>query len=188
MPTAKDIKPGMLVVTQGAPCLIKEVFAQSPSARGAQMIYKYRAVNLLTKQKVDLTLRGGDSLPEADFERRAAKLMFTDATHAHWLDQQDYNTHSLPLEAVREEVPYLTTETEGVFVLLYNGEPVGVQPPVAVVLRITQCDPAVRGNSATARTKPLTLETGLVVHGPEYLAEGELAKVDTRTGEFLGRG
>ena len=63
----------------------------------------------------------------------------------------------------------------------------GLQLPVVVELKVTQCDPGVRGNSATGRTKPATLETGLVVHVPEYLAEGEMVKVDTRSGEFLSR-
>ena len=71
--------------------------------------------------------------------------------------------------------------------LIYNDECVGLQLPVVVELKVTQCDPGVRDNSATGRTKPATLETGLVVYVPEYLAQGETVKVDTRTGEFLSR-
>jgi elongation factor P len=71
--------------------------------------------------------------------------------------------------------------------LVYNGQCVGIQLPTAVELTVTECDPAIRGNSATARTKPATLETGLIVQVPEYLKEGERIKVDTRTGEFLSR-
>ena len=66
---------------------------QSPSARGAATIYKYRARNLVTKQKIDIVLRGGESLDEADFERRPVKFMYADATHMHFLDQQDYNQY-----------------------------------------------------------------------------------------------
>ena len=71
--------------------------------------------------------------------------------------------------------------------LIYNDECVGIQLPVAVELEVTECDPAVRGNSATSRTKPATLETGLIVQVPEYLKQGEKIKVDTRNGEFLSR-
>jgi elongation factor P len=71
--------------------------------------------------------------------------------------------------------------------LIYNGECVGVQLPTAVELKIAVCDPAARGNSATGRTKPATLETGLVIQVPEYMTQGEIVKVDTRTGEFLSR-
>jgi elongation factor P len=64
---------------------------------------------------------------------------------------------------------------------------VGIQVPLTVELKVVQCDPSIKGASATARTKPATLETGLVVHVPEYLSEGERIKVDTRTGAYLSR-
>jgi elongation factor P len=160
---------------------------QSPSARGGATLYKYRARNLVTKQKVDIVLRGGESLPEADFAKRAVKFMYADATHMHFLDQEDYNQYSLPLEDISEETKYLTESLEGVQALIYNDECVGLQLPTSVELKVTECDPGVKGNSATGRTKPAKLETGLVVQVPEYLSQGEMVKVDTRTGEFLSR-
>jgi elongation factor P len=184
---AKDIKNGAVLNYNGAPCIIESISVQSPSARGAATLYKYRARNLVTKQKIDIVLKGGESLDEADFERRPAKLMYADATHMHFLDQTDYNQYSLPLEDVEYEAKFLTEALEGVQALIYNGECVGIQLPTVVELKVTQCDPGVKGNSATGRTKPATLETGLIVHVPEYLSEGEVVKVDTRTGEFLSR-
>jgi elongation factor P len=184
---AKDIKRGLIVNFDGAPCMIETINVQSPSARGAATYYKYRARNLLTKQKVDITLRGGESLPEADFSKRPVKYMYADGTHLHFLDQADFNQYALAAEDLREESQFLSEELEGVSALIYNDECVGIAIPQTVSLRITQCDPQVRGNSATGRTKPATLETGLVIQVPEYLAEGELVKVDTRTGEFLSR-
>jgi elongation factor P len=184
---AKDIKPGHVVTYQDAPCMIETVHVQTPSARGAATLYKYRARNLITRQKVDITLRGGDSLDEADFRRRAVKFMYADATDLHFLDQQDYNQYSLPAEDCREQSQYLTEDLDGVMALIYEDRCVGIQLPVAVVLRVVECDPAVKGASATARTKPARLETGLIVQVPEYLTEGETIKVDTRTGEFLSR-
>ena len=82
---------------------------------------------------------------------------------------------------------FVTPGLEGMMALIYNDECVGIQLPVAVELEVTECDPAVRGNSATSRTKPATLETGLIVQVPEYLKQGEKIKVDTRNGEFLSR-
>jgi len=184
---AKEIKPGTLVVYQSDPCLVKSINVQSPTARGAATLYKYRTLNLRSKQKVDITLKGGESLEVADFSRRPIKYMYADATHRHFLDQQDYNQYSLPLDEVAEESQYVTEELEGVLALIYNDECIGIEVPMTVVLKVAQCDPGVRGNSATGRTKPATLETGLVVTVPEYLSEGELIKVDTRTGEFLSR-
>ncbi len=184
---AKEIKPGAIVNYHDAPCLIESVNVQSPSARGAATFYKYRARNLITKQKVDITLRGGDSLEPADFSRRPVKYMYADATHLHFLDQQNYETYPLSKEDLADEARYLTDDLEGVQVLIYNDQPVGIQLPVAVELTVTECDPGVRGDSATGRTKPAKLETGLVVQVPEYLEQGERIKVDTRTGQFLSR-
>jgi elongation factor P len=183
----KDIKTGTVVSFQGAPCLVETISVQSPSARGAATLYKYRARNLITRQKVDIVLRGGDTIDEADFERRPVKLMYADGSHVHFLDQQDYNQYSLLAADLAEELQYLTADLDGVQALIHNDECVGLQLPLVVELKVTQCDPAVRGNSATSRTKPATLETGLVVQVPEYLAEGELVKVDTRTGAYLSR-
>jgi elongation factor P len=184
---AKDIKTGMVLNFNEAPCMIETINVQSPSARGAATYYKYRARNLLTKQKVDITLKGGESLAEADFEKRAVKFMYGDATHMHFLDQTDFNQYSLPIEDLEEERKYLTEELEGVQALIYNGECVGLQVPQTIELHITECDPGVKGNSATGRTKAAKLETGLVVQVPEYLSQGEKVKVDSRTGEYLSR-
>jgi elongation factor P len=184
---AKDIKRGSVVSYGDAPCMIESVSVQSPSARGAATYYKFRARNLITRQKVDITLRGGESLAEADFQRRAVKMMYADAAEMHFLDQVDFNQYSLPVEDLPDEKNYLTDQLEGVLALIHNDQCIGIQLPAAVELTITQCDPAVRGNSATSRTKPATLETGLVIQVPEYLAEGTTVKVDTRTGEFLSR-
>lgn len=184
---AKEIKPGSVVNYQDAPILIETVNVQTPSARGAATLYKFRGRHLVSGQKTDITLKGTESLDEADFERRAVNLMYSDATHVHLLDQTDYNQYSLPLEQVSEQMHYVTEALQGMSALIYNGECVGLQLPLTVELTITQCDPAVRGNSATSRTKPATLETGLTVQVPEYLKQGERIKVDTRTGDFLSR-
>ena len=184
---AKEIKRGAVVNYNDAPCMIESLTVQTPSARGAATFYKYRARNLITKQKVDITLRGTESLDEADFERRAIKYLYADATHLHFMDSENYEQYDLAKEDVADESDYLTEELEGVAALIYNDQCVGIQVPMTVELKVTECDPGVRGNSATSRTKPATLQTGLVVQVPEYLSQGEIVKVDTRTGEYLSR-
>ena len=111
---AKEIKPGAVVNYQGAPILIETITVQSPSAQGAATLYKFRGRNLVTKQKIDITLKGGDVLDAADFGRREVKLMYCDATHVHLLDQGDYNQYSLPAGGTGSRVGVLTTELEGV--------------------------------------------------------------------------
>jgi elongation factor P len=185
---AKEIKNGSVVNYQGAPVLITSTTVQTPSARGAATLYKFRGRDLVAKQKVDITLKGTDSLEEADFEKRPVKMMYSDATELHLLDQQDYNQYSVPLEDVEDERYYLTEDLEGVLALIYNDECVGLQLPTTVELQVVECDPAVKGDSATKRNKPAKLQTGLVVQVPDYLTQGERIKVDSRTGTFISRG
>lgn len=184
---AKEIKSGTIVVFQEQPALIESVSVQSPSARGASTLYLFRARHVVTGQKIDIKLKGGESLEQADFERRPVSVMYSDATTLFLLDQTDYQQYELPLDDVQEELQYVTEGLEGILALIYNEQCVAIQIPNTVELTVAQCDPAVKGNSATSRTKPATLETGLTIQVPEYLKEGERVKVDTRTGEFLSR-
>jgi elongation factor P len=184
---AKDIKRGHIVNYNGAPCMIETINVQSPSARGAATLYKFKARNLISKQKVDITLKGADSLNEADFAKRPVKYMYSDPAEVHFLDQEDYNDFILPKQDLEEELNYLTENLEGVMALIYNDQCVGIQLPLAVELKVVECDPGIKGASATSRTKPAKLETGLVVQVPEYLVEGETIKVDTRNGAYISR-
>ena len=184
---AKDLKPGGIVLHSDAPHIVESVKVQSPSARGGSTLYKFRARNLVTRQKADFTCKGTDNLAEADFQRREVSLMYSDADQVHFLDSGDYNQFSIDATDVAEEMPYVTENLGGILALVYNGECVGIQLPPSVELQITECDPGVKGNSATSRNKPAKLETGLTIQVPEYLKQGETIKVDTRTGDFLGR-
>lgn len=184
---AKDIKTGTVVVHDNAPVLIENISVSTPSARGASTLYRFRARNVVTRQKVDITLKGTDSLELADFQKRQVNVMYCDATHMHLMDQENYQQYSLPLEDIENERAYIKDGMENLVALIYNDECVGLQLPAAVELLVVECDPAVRGNSATSRTKPAKTETGLVVQVPEYLKQGETIKVDTRNGAFLSR-
>ncbi|TWT86845.1 Elongation factor P-like protein [Pseudobythopirellula maris] len=184
---AKDIKTGTIVVQNGAPCLIETINVQSPSARGGATIYKFRARNLVTKNKVDITLKGTEGLEDADFKKREVNLMYTEPGQVHFMDTETFEQYSIAADDVADEMQYVSEGLQGILALIYNDECVGINLPATVELKIAQCDPGVKGNSATGRTKPVTLETGAQVQAPEYLAEGEVIKVDTRTHEFLGR-
>ena len=154
--------------------MIETINVQSPSARGAATFYKYRARNLITKQKVDITLRGGESLPEADFQKRPVKFMYADPDRGPFPRRGQLRAvRAAVRRPERRDCKYLTENLEGVQALIYNDQCVGIQLPVTVELKVVQCDPGIKGASATARTKPATLETGLVVQVPEYLSEGE---------------
>ena len=184
---AKELKPGGIVLHNDAPHVIEAVNVQSPSARGGATLYKFRARNLVTKQKADFTCKGTDNVDEADFQRREVTLMYSDADQIHFLDSVDYNQYSIPSDDITEEMQYVTEGLQGMLALIYNDQCVGLQLPATVELQIVECDPGVKGNSATSRNKPAKLETGLIIQVPEYLKQDEVIKVDTRTGDFLGR-
>ena len=154
---------------------------------GCLHAYKFRGRNLISKQKIDFTLKGTESVESADFSRHPAQFIYGDPTHLHFLDLSTFEQHDFPVKDLAEEVQYLTESLEAIQILIFEEQAVGIQLPLAVELAVTHCDPATRGNSATGRTKPATLETGLVVQVPEYLEQGVRIKVDTRTGEFLSR-
>ena len=184
---AKDIKNGYVVVHNGDPIVIEKISVQSPSARGGATIYKFRGRNAISKQKVDISLKGTESLDEADFQKRSVNFMYADATHLHFLDQTDFQQYSLEMGDIENERMYIKEGSEGIVALIYNEGCIGLQMPSAVELQITQCDPGVKGNSATSRTKSAKLETGLEIQVPEYMKEGETVKVDTRTAAYLSR-
>ena len=184
---AKDSKPGAIVLHNDSPHMIESVSVQSPSARGGATLYKFRARNLVTRQKADFACKGTDNLEEADFQRREVTLMYSDGEQVHFLDSGDYNQYSILAADIANEMQYVTENLAGMLALIYNEECIGIKLPATVELQITECDPGVKGNSATSRNKSAKLETGLTIQVPEYLKQDETVKVDTRTGDFLGR-
>jgi elongation factor P len=184
---AKDFKRRMVVEIDGVPHMIEQIQVQTPSARGAATLYKLKARNLLTRTRVEKTYKGTDSLPEASFERRPVQYLYRDPEALHFMDAADFNQFSLPAEDVEDQLPFMTENMEGVQALVVNDEVLGIEIPATVNLEIVETNPAVRGNSATGRTKPATLSTGHVVQIPEHIDSGVVVKVDTETGEYLGR-
>jgi len=103
------------------------------------------------------------------------------------MDVEDYSEIAFNAEDISEELQYITEDMEGMQALISDGKTLGLELPPVATLEITACDPSMRGASATARTKPATLTTGLIVQVPEYLSPGEMIRVDTKTAAFLGR-
>jgi elongation factor P len=184
---ASDLKRGDIVKIDGDPHIVETVKVQTPSARGALTLYKIRFRNLKTKRKVDQSLRGDDGLAEADFERRPVQYLFGDAASITVMDLQDYSQFTLVKEDIEDEWPYLTESGEGLIAISSEGRVLGLEVPTFVSLEIVETRPSVKGGSVTARTKPATLSTGLVVQVPEYMAVGEVIRVDTRTGEYASK-
>ncbi len=187
MYTTSDLKRGLIIETDGGPHLVEGVTANAPTARGASMIYKVRMRNLRTKVKVDKVYRGGETFGIPDVDRRPVQFLYSDATAYHFMDQKTYEQFALQASDLEWERQFLVDDMEGIVAFYYNEAPLALELPNSVPLEITETAPAVKGNSATGRTKPATLETGLVVQVPEHITQGTRVLVDTRTGEFGGR-
>lgn len=187
MVPAKDFKRRMVVEIDGSPHMIEQIQVQTPSARGAATLYKIKARNLKTKSRVEKAYRGTDALNESSFERRPVQYLYRDPDGCHFMDSTDFNQFSFTIDDLRDQLPYMTENMEGVEALVVDDEVIAVELPDTVDLPITETAPGVRGNSATGRTKPATLSTGHVIQVPEHLDGGVTVRVDTRTGEYLGR-
>ena len=141
----------------------------------------------MTKNKVDHTVRGEEMYQPMDFERRLVQYLFRDRDTCTFMDTENFTQFELLAEDIEEQLAFLVEEIEGIYALLSDGNVLAIELPPSVDLAIVQCDPSMRSASATARQKNATLETGLHILVPEYMEEGEVVRVDTRTGKFMSR-
>jgi elongation factor P len=184
---AKDFKRRMVVEIDGAPHMIEHIQVQTPSARRAATLYEIKARNLRTKTRTEKSYRGADSLNESSFKRRPIQFLYSDPDALHFMDSESFNQFSAPLDELCDQELYMSEDMEGVDALVVDDEVIAFEPPEMVELAIVEAAPDVRGNSATGRTKPAKLATGAIVQVPDDLDQGVTVRVDTRTGEYLGR-
>ncbi|HEV3122786.1 MAG TPA: elongation factor P [Isosphaeraceae bacterium] len=187
MVPAKDFKRRMVVEIDGEAHIIEQIQVQTPSARGAATLYKVKARNLKTRARLERTYRGTEGLNESSFERRPVQYLYRDSDRFHFMDSADFNQFTLPADDLEEQASFMTENMEGVEALWVNDEVIGIELPDTVELAIIETAPGIRGNSATGRTKPATLSTGFMIQVPEHLDPGVTVRVDTRTGNYLGR-
>ena len=187
VPLAKDCKRGQIVEKDDAPYAIEKIEVKSPSARGASTLYKMRARNLKTGLKTDWSLDGTDLLKEADFQRKPVQYLYNDGTEFHFMDEENANQFAFTEDKLGEQVQYLSENMTGLTYLVYNDQAIGIQLPSVIESEIVETSPGIRGSSATGRTKPAKLATGLTVQIPEYLDNGDRVRVDTETGLYVGR-
>ncbi len=187
MPKASDLKKGDVVTIDDAPHVVKQLEAKSPSARGAATLYKIRFDNLISGQKRDESLKGDDFLAEADYQKVQVLFSYMDGDDYVFMNTDDYSQYSLSPDSLEDQKAYLTDGLEGITALLVEGNIVAVELPQSVVMEIVETAPGIKGASASARTKPATMATGLVVQVPEYIEQGELIKVNTTNDKFMSR-
>ena len=187
MPKASEIKKNAAIEFNGRVYFIKDIERSVPQGRAGGSLYRMRMYDVVTGQKVDETFKDSDMLNFADLTRRNAAFSYMDGDAYVFMDSEDYTPYHLDKEAIADEVLFINEQTEGLQVIVLEDQLVGVVLPSTVELEITECEPSVKGNSATARTKPATMSTGLVVQVPEHISQGDVIRINVEERKFLGR-
>ena len=182
--STNEFRSGLKVMLDGDPCAIMENEFVKPGK--GQAFNRVRLRNLKTGRVWERTFKSGESLEGADVTDRDMDYLYFDGEFYHFMEPNTFEQHQADANIVGDASLWLK-EQDTVVVTLYNGAPLAVTPPNHVELEITQTDPGLKGDTAQGGTKPATLSTGAVVKVPLFLNEGEMVRVDTRTGEYLSR-
>ena len=178
-----EFKKGLRIMFDGQPYAIVDFQHVKPGKGGAFVRTKLKHMRL--GKVIDNTFRSGEKVDLVDFDDKTMQFLYKDDRY-HFMDTESYEQVSLSADEVGDARDYLKENIE-VQVLYIDGSPVTVELPNFVEIAIARTDPGVRGDTAQGGTKPATLETGAVINVPLFLNEGDVVKVDTRTGDYLGR-
>jgi elongation factor P len=184
---AIEIKRKTYFEFEDAPYVCLDVEVSKPTARGGQTLVRVKMRNLITRSVFDKTFKAGEKFGEPDLEKVEVSYQYSDGDNYHFMDQTTFDTLTLRTETLGEE-RLLLADNLILQVQKYNGNPIGLVFPPIVEMAVTDCEPGVRGDTASGGvTKNATLETGLVIRVPLFIKEGEKVKVHTETKEFAGR-
>lgn len=184
MISTNQFKRGMKIELEGEPFSITEFQHVKPGKGGAFVRTKLKS--LVTGNVIDRTFRSGDKVKRPDFEEKQMQFLYKNEDEFHFMDLGTYEQVQVAGEDLGDVQGFLKEELE-VSVQLYNGKPMGVELPNFVELAIVKAEPGVRGDTATGATKPAEMETGAVINVPLFLEEGDVVKIDTRSGEYIER-
>ena len=179
-----DLRRGMTLNLDGQLYQVMEFQHVKPGKGGAFVRTKLR--NVRTGGVVDRTFNAGVGVGLAIVDRREMQYLYRDGADFVFMDTESYEQHHVPAAAVGDAASYLT-EGATATLAMHQGNPIGVELPTSVTLRVADTEPGVKGDRVGRAMKPATLETGLVVQVPLFVEQGELVKVDTRSGEYLTR-
>ena len=184
MLTTKDFRKNLKIEIDGVPYVIVEAQHVKPG-KGVAFV-KTRIKSLLDGRVLDETFRSGDKVDAPNLESRDMQYLYQDGAHYVFMDNDTYEQVHLGAEALETVLDYLKDNLE-VEVLFHNGKPISIDVPTFVELEVAETEPGFAGDTAQGATKPAVLETGLRIDVPLYMEQGEMVKVDTRSGEFVER-
>ncbi len=179
-----QFRNGLKIELDGEPFTIVYFQHVKPGKGGAFVRTKVK--NLKTGRVLDRRFRSGEKVQAADIEDRKMQYLYQDGEQLVFMDSESYDQIPFNTEQVGDARKYLL-ENINVDVLFWRGQPINIELPAFIEAAISQCEPGVKGDTASGGTKPATLETGLVVQVPLFLKEGVRIRVDTRTGQYVER-
>jgi elongation factor P len=185
MYSTSDFRRGLRIQFKGEPYLIVEFQHVKPGKGGAFVRTKLK--NLVNGRVLEETFRSGEKVEKPDLEEKNVQYLYFDVKDGYvFMDERSYEQVHLTAEQVGDSRYYLL-ENMSLALNLYQGRPIGLDLPTTVNLEVIQSDPGLKGDTATGATKPATLSTGLVIQVPLFINEGDVLKIDTRTGEYIER-
>lgn len=182
--STSEFRGGLKILIDGDPWNIVENEFVKPGK--GQAFNRTRIKNLKTGRVIERTFKSGESVEAADVMETDMQYLYSDGDLYYFMNPESYEQVGAEKTAVAEAAQWLREE-DTCTVTLWNDNPIMVVPPAQTELKIVETDPGLRGDTATGGTKPAKLETGAVVKVPLFVEEGEVVKVDTRTGEYLSR-
>ncbi|NVK01995.1 MAG: elongation factor P [Oceanospirillaceae bacterium] len=179
-----QFKTGMKVMVDGDPCNMVEVEFVKPGK--GQAFTRVRLRNLLTGRIWERTYKSNESAETADVMDRDMEYLYSDGEMWHFMEPQTFEQYAADQNAISDSAKWLK-EGDKVMITLWNDNPIAVTPPNFVELEVTETDPGLKGDTANGGSKPATLSTGAVVKVPLFINQGEVLRIDTRTGEYVSR-
>jgi elongation factor P len=184
MYTSSDLRKGLKIEIDGEPYLLVQFEFVKPGK--GQALYKCKLKNMVTGAQFDRTFRSNEKFNEPNLEEKEMEYLYAEGNKFCFMNTSNYEQEFLAEDQVGESKNFLKENTV-CNVLFYEGRPIELSLPNFVDLRITQAPPWVKGDTASGDTKPATLETGYVLQVPPFVEEGELVRIDTRTGQYVER-
>ena len=152
---ACNLKKGMIVEINNKAYQVKHIDVQTPSARGANTLYKVRFSSIPGGQKMDQSYKGNDTFEEMALERRPVNFLFNDQESYTFMDMENFEQYTFPVEVLEGQADWLTDGLLGITALLLDGKPIAIELPISVVLEVTETAPALKGATATNQNKPI---------------------------------
>lgn len=188
MAKANEIKKGMVVSFNGKLLMVKDIDVQSPSARGAATLYKMRFTDVLNGLKVEERFKGDEIIDTVQLSRRPVTFSYIDGDEYVFMDDEDYTPYHFKQEQIADELLFIPEGgIPGMQVLTLEGRVLALELPQTVDMEIVDTSPGIKGASASARSKPAGMSTGLVIQVPEYLSNGDRIRIHVPERRYMGR-